>query len=150
MTRFFVPITLALAVSGLAFTLIAVVVARSPYVHANLEPAGYTRTEIIYVGPDEPFDGLGLADPRLARTGDPVRDGRALFFQHGCLTCHGLEAQGGVIGPDLRGTIAPVVRAVVRVGPRGMPTYAPSLLPDEDLEKIIAFLEAQQARRVVP
>jgi len=145
MTRFFVPAILTLAVSGFAFTLIAIVIARSPYVHANLRPAGYTRTEIVYLGEEQPFEGLGLAVPQLARTGDPVQDGRALFFSNGCVTCHGLDARGGVIGPDLSEAArsAPRVLAAVRGGPRGMPTYSPSLLTDEDLEKIIAFLRSQ-------
>ena len=145
MTRFFVPAILTLAVSGLAFTLIAIVIARSPYVHANLRPAGYDRTEIVRVGEELPFEGLGLTNPQFAQTGAPVQDGAALFLSYGRVTCHGLDGRGGVIGPDLREAArsAPRVLGAVRGGPRSMPTFDPSLLTDEDPEKIIAFLRSQ-------
>jgi mono/diheme cytochrome c family protein len=143
MRRYFVPGLLIFAISGLAFTLIAVVIARSPYTHGNLTPEGYNRTEIILVGEESPFEGLGLADPLLARTGDPVHDGRALFFRFGCASCHGLKAQGGAVGPDLLEASASKIGREVRGGPEGMPAYSTSSLSDEDVEKIIAFLKSQ-------
>ncbi len=143
MRRYFVPGLLIFAISGLAFTLIAVVIARSPYTHGNLTPEGYNRTEIILVGEESPFEGLGLADPLLARTGDPVDDGRALFFRFGCASCHGLKAQGGAVGPDLLDASASKIGREVREGPEGMPAYSTSSLSDEDVEKIIAFLKSE-------
>ncbi len=140
MTRFFVPSVLIITVSGLAFMLIAIVIARSPYTHGNLSPEGYNRTEIAYVGEEHPFGGLGLADPQLARTGGPVQDGRALFFQYGCTSCHGLKGQGGILGDDLGDASPSEIRREVRKGPEGMPAYVSSSLSDEELEKIIAFL----------
>lgn len=143
MARFFVPGILIFAISGLAFMLIGIVIARSPYTHGNLSPQGYERTKLAYVGEEYPFDGLGLADPRLAATGDAVQDGRALFFRYGCTSCHGLNGQGGTLGPDLDGASASEIGRAVREGPKGMPFYSTSQLSDEELEKIIAFLKSQ-------
>lgn len=143
MSRFFVPGILVFGISGLAVTLIAIVIARSPYTHGNLSPTGYNRTEIAYVGAEHPFEGLPLADPSLALTGDPVQDGRALFFRYGCASCHGLKAQGGAVGPDLTDASASKIRREVRDGPKGMPAYSTSALSDEDLEKIISFLKSR-------
>ena len=143
MGKFFVPGLLIFAISGLAFTLIAVVIARSPYTHGNLTPENYNRTAIIFVGEETPFEGLGLAGPHLVSTGDAAQDGRALFFKDGCASCHGLQAQGGAVGPDLLDASASKIRREVREGPAGMPAYSASSLSDEDVEKIIAFLKSQ-------
>ena len=131
-----------ITISGLAFTLIAIVIARSPYTHGNLSPQGYGRTEIAVVGEEQPFEGLGLADPQLAQTGDPVQDGRALFFQYGCASCHGLKGQGGAVGKDLGSANAEEISDEVRQGPKTMPSFDASLLPDSDLQKLIAFLRS--------
>lgn len=146
MSRFFVSWTVVglIAISGLAFTLIAIVIARSPYTHGNLSAQGYDRTEIAYVGEEAPFDGLGLADPQLARTGDPVRDGALLFFQYGCASCHGFRGQGGVLGADLDEASPSEIRREVRDGPEGMPAFRSDFLSDEDVEKIIAFLTSSR------
>ena len=142
MSRFFVPGILIFGISGLAFMLIAIVIARSPYTHGNLSPAGYNRTEIAYVGEERPFEGLPLANPSRASTGDPVRDGRTLFFRYGCATCHGLNGQGGPVGKDLSGASAQKVSSKVRAAPKAMPTFDASVLPDSDLERVIAFIES--------
>lgn len=147
MSRGFVWATIVglLTISGLAFILIAIVIARSPYTHGNLGPQGYDRTEIARVGEEHPFEGLGLADPQLARTGDPVEEGRALFFQYGCVSCHGLGGRGGVVGDDLEDVSMSDVLEEVRDGPKGMPAFVNSVLSDEDLEKIAAFLTSSEA-----
>jgi len=142
--RFFVPAVLTFTISGLAFTLIAIVIARSPYTHANLSPEAYDRTEIAYVGEEHPFDGLGLADADLAQTGEPVEDGRALFFRYGCASCHGLKGQGGAVGKDLSEADAEEISEKVRKGPKTMPAYESGTLSESDLEKLIAFLEAAE------
>jgi mono/diheme cytochrome c family protein len=132
------------AIGGLALVLIFGVVARSPYTHGNLRPEGYDRTEIARVGEEYPFEGMGLADPQLATTGDPAQDGRALFFQYGCASCHGLKAQGGAVGTDL--DVGDLSRSEfgrdVRKGPKGMPSFPEDALSDEDMEKLYAFLES--------
>ncbi len=137
------PIVGAIMMGGLAFTLVGVIIARSPYTHGNLRPEGYDRTEIARVGEEYPFEGLGLADPQLANTGDPAQDGKALFFGYGCASCHGLKGQGGAVGADL--DIDDISRSEfgrdVRKGPKGMPSFMEETLNDEDLDKLYAFLE---------
>jgi len=137
------PILGAIMMSGLAFTLIAVVIARSPYTHGNLRPEGYNRTDIIYLGEEHPFEGIGLADPGLAGTGDPAQDGGVLFFGYGCASCHGLKGQGAAVGKDLSKADAEEISQQVRRGPKTMPSFDPSVLPDSDLQKLIAFLKSK-------
>ena len=136
------PILGAIMMSGLAFTLIAVIIARSPYTHGNLRPEGYNRTDIIYLGEEHPFTGIGLADPSLASTGDPVQGGRALFFGYGCASCHGLQGKGGAVGKNLSRANSEEISDNVRQGPKTMPSFDPSVLPDSDLQKLIAFLKS--------
>lgn len=134
------PILGAVMMSGLAFTLIVIIIARSPYTHGNLSPQGYNRTGIIYVGQEQPFEGIGLADPSVADTGDPAQDGRALFFRYGCASCHGLQGQGGPVGKDLSDASANRISRQVRKGPGTMPAFGAGILSDSDLQKLIAFL----------
>ncbi len=138
------PIIGLIMMGGLAFTLVGVIVARSPYTHGNLQPEGYSRTEIAYVGDEIPFEGIGLADPQLATTGDAAQDGKALFFGYGCAACHGLKGQGNAVGADL--DIDDLSRSEfgrdVRKGPKGMPSFLEETLSDEELDKLYAFLES--------
>ncbi len=129
------PVLGAIMISGLAFTLVVVIIAQSPYTHGNLRPEGYNRTDIIYVGDDLPYRGFSLANPELARTGDPVRDGLAIFVA-GCASCHGLDGQGGAVGPalDLDELSVADLRKDVRKGPKGMPAF---------LEQVHQIVEAQ-------
>ena len=136
------PILGAVMMSGLAFTLIVVIIYRSPYTHGNLSPEGYNRTDIIYVGEEHPFEGPGLVDPRTALTGDPVQDGRILFFGYGCASCHGLNGEGAAVGKDLSKSNAEEITDEVRKGPKTMPAFETGILSDSDLEKLIAFLES--------
>jgi hypothetical protein len=142
MGRRLLPNFVVLAVGGVAFLLIVVVVARSPYTHANLRSEGFDRTEISYVGQEPPFEGLGLADPSLADTGDPVKDGRALFFEYGCASCHGLDGQGGVVGKEISGDSELKISTTVREGPKTMPPFDANVLPESVLQKLIAFLQS--------
>lgn len=145
MSRFFVPAVLTVAVSGLALTLIAIVIARSPYTHGNLaSAAGYGRTHVALVGETQPFTGPGLKDPRLAHTGDPVQDGAALFVRFGCAGCHGLQGQGGPVGPNIASATVSKLTKKVRSGPKGMPEYSPDTLSDEQIQNIAAFLQSLQ------
>jgi len=136
------PILGAIMMSGLAFTLIAVIIARSPYTHGNLRPEGYNRTDIIYLGEEHPFEGIALADPRLASTGDPAQDGGVLFFGYGCASCHGLQGKGGAVGKNLSSANSEEISDNVRQGPKTMPAFDSSVLPDSDLQKLIAFLKS--------
>jgi mono/diheme cytochrome c family protein len=144
MNRFFVPAILVATISGLALTLIVGIVMRSPYTHGNLSStAGYTRTKVTYIGQTYTFEGMPLARPADAKTGDPVHDGQLLFFQYGCASCHMSGGQGGAVGKDIAGDSANKIETKVRNGPKGMPQFTSDMLPDADLQKIIAFLQAQ-------
>ena len=136
------PIVGAIMMSGLAFTLVGVLIARSPYTHGNLRAEGYDRTEISVVGEDVPFEGLGLRDHRLADTRDPATDGRALFFGYGCASCHGLQGKGGAVGKNLGKANSEEISDNIRQGPKTMPSFDPGVLPDSDLQKLIAFLKS--------
>jgi len=144
------PIVGAVMMSGLAFMLIAVIVARSPYTHGNLSPAGYDRTEISYVDEEYAFEGIGLANARLAQTGDAAQDGRLLFFAYGCASCHGLKAQGGVVGPRLTDASPSEVRRALSQGPKGMPSYDSAGISDEETASIVAYLQSLRASRPSP
>jgi len=139
-----IPTVLTFAVSGLALTLIVAVIARSPYTHGNLSPEGYNRTQLIYVGDTLPFAGMPLADPRVAHTGDAVQDGRMLFIQFGCASCHGLRGQGQAVGKDISDASPLKLTDKVREGPKTMPPFPPDVLSDADLAKLIAFLQSTQ------
>ncbi|MFV2069218.1 MAG: cytochrome c [Pirellulales bacterium] len=129
-----------IAISGLAFTIIGIVIARSPYTHGNLSPQGYGRTQIANVGEEYPFEGPGLGDPFAAQSGDLVQDGRAIFFQYGCASCHGFTGTGNIVGDDLDDASPSEIRRKVRDGPGGMPAYSASFLSDDELENIVAFI----------
>lgn len=146
MSRFFVPAVLVSVISGLAFGLIVVVVARSPETHGNVRPDGFDRTPISFVGEPIQFAGGGLAAPMPAADADPAVRGRLLFLAHGCATCHGLAGQGGVVGPrlSLEEMWLEDFEPVVRSGPGGMPAFAAEILNREDLETIYAFLKAMR------
>jgi len=143
MNRFFVPAILTLTISGLALTLIVGIVMRSPYTHGNLSsPAGYTRTKVAYLGETYLFEGMPLAKPAEAQTGDAVHDGQLLFFQYGCASCHLGNGKGGAVGKDLSDASPAKIENKVRAGPKGMPAFTSDMLSDADLQKIIAFLQS--------
>jgi len=143
MSRFFVPAVLVALVSGLALGLIGGIVARSPETHANVRPAGYDRTDVAYVGEVLPYEGIGLAGARPDEAADPIARGRILFLAYGCAACHGVDAQGGVVGPklDLEEIFKEDFVPIVRTGPAGMPAFTDTILSDGDLDSIYAFLK---------
>jgi cytochrome bd ubiquinol oxidase subunit I len=88
-----------------------------------------------------------------ARAAGPVHRGRALLGQHGCLACHKVEGEGGVVGPDLtRAAEAREPRDLLRKildptawttpgYPAGvMPAGLGGTIPEGDLHEIVAYL----------
>lgn len=70
-----------------------------------------------------------------------AEQGRALFVEVGCAACHGEDAGGG-IGPALAGRSPERIRTQIR-NPRGfMPAFSPEALSDDDLEKIVVYIES--------
>ena len=87
------------------------------------------------------------ATPRAAVTPtsiapeDSGEDGHQLFINKGCASCHGQEAQGTNIAPGLPGHTAEMIRRQVRSPIGVMPRFTTEVLSDEELEKIIAFID---------
>ena len=81
------------------------------------------------------------------RPGGDIQKGKAAFIRVGCHTCHGTVGQGGA-GARLAPNPLPVAGFVsyVRSGRRGwsvaggMPAYPASVIPDETLRDVRAYL----------
>lgn len=88
-----------------------------------------------------------------AQTGDAKQKDsrRAVFVKYGCYECHGYEGQGAETGPRLAPDPLPreAFMYYVRHPARRMPPYAPSVLPDEDLEEIYQYLLSRTAAPAV-
>ncbi len=93
--------------------------------------------------------GLGLAAPpiRLAAAAGPADRGAELFKATGCYECHGTVGQGGAAGPRLAPNPLPTeaIQAYIRQPPGQMPPYAASLLSDQDIAAIHAYLAGIKA-----
>ena len=83
---------------------------------------------------------LGQA-PALAASAEK---GKSLFLTHGCFQCHGTVGQGGNAGPRLAPNPLPyeALSTFVRTTNRQMPPYGESVLPNEDLADIYAYLQS--------
>ena len=133
------PAFIGSAVLLIALTLLTIV-ARSPYTHSNLNTdfdSRYTRTDQIVVGAPIPFGTDRLAVPPAKVQ---VEFGKQLFIANNCASCHGLDGEGGIVGPFILGKKAEELRTVTNIGPKGMPAYAPDALSNEDLAAIAAYL----------
>ena len=80
-------------------------------------------------------------EPPAAVAADPARD-QQVFFQNGCNLCHGDAGEGG-IGPTLAQTGFSVQQDIDQYrSPRGvMPPFPESVIPDEDVAAIHAWLQ---------
>lgn len=86
------------------------------------------------------------AQSSSAQNPDP-KAGAAAFTRVGCYTCHGTVGQGGV-GPHLAPNPLPIaaLSGFVRNGTPGwsllggMPAFPPSVLSDQDLANVRAYL----------
>src|ERR1700716_934753 len=83
---------------------------------------------------------LGQA-PAIAASAE---EGKSLFLSHGCFQCHGTVGQGGNAGPRLAPNPLPyeALSTFVRTTNRQMPPYSESILPNEDLADIYAYLQS--------
>jgi mono/diheme cytochrome c family protein len=84
---------------------------------------------------------------QAAPQGD-AKAGQQLFAADGCWECHGTAAQGGAIsGPRLAHTALPFAAVLqqLRVPQNAMPPYEASVLSDNDVANIYAFLESLPA-----
>ena len=78
-----------------------------------------------------------------------AENGKKLYVQHGCWTCHGYAAQGGQqnpnpAGPRLAGAMLPwtAFSKYVRQPSGNMVPYTEKVLPDQELADIYAWLRS--------
>src|SRR3974390_2656282 len=85
--------------------------------------------------------GLVLAQAALAASAEK---GKAAFVQHGCWQCHGFEGQGASSGAKLAPDPLAIeaFTAFVRTTDRSMPPYSESILSNDDLADIYAYLRS--------
>jgi mono/diheme cytochrome c family protein len=88
------------------------------------------------------------AGPNAAPQGN-VENGKKLYVQRGCWTCHGYAAQGGALnpnptGPRLAGRTAPfpAFSRYIRHPTGNMVPYTEKILPDKELADIHAWLRS--------
>ena len=72
---------------------------------------------------------------------DAAEEGHQLFIATGCSACHGQDAEGTNIAPALAEHTAVMVERQVRSPVGKMPAFPLSTLSDEELGKIIEFIE---------
>ncbi len=87
---------------------------------------------------------LSLLLPSVAAAEPSAADGRALFMKVGCYECHGTQGQGGAAGPRIAPDPIPFegLAAFVRTTSGEMPPYTTTLLSDQDLADIYAYLQS--------
>lgn len=71
----------------------------------------------------------------------PAVTGSQLYVEKGCAVCHGQNAEGTSIAPSLPGHNAGQVKGQVRNPLGTMPRSSPEQISDDELEKIIDFIE---------
>jgi len=86
----------------------------------------------------------GTANP-FAGNAEAVKSGRQIFLDTGCYNCHGFEAKGGGIAPDLTASKldAQQMFRTVRDGRPGtlMPSWGKQLSSDE-IWKVVTYLRS--------
>jgi mono/diheme cytochrome c family protein len=70
--------------------------------------------------------------------------GHTLFLKFGCWECHGTAGQGTIAAPKLAPDPLPfeALANFVRTTSRNMPPYRETILPNEDLADIYAYLQS--------
>lgn len=91
--------------------------------------------------------GYESATPETDWGGGNAVAGQLIYTSSGnvnerCIDCHG--ANGGGIFPysDIRDKSDAAIAAAVRLGPSVMPDYATSVITDEDLRDLIAYINS--------
>ena len=116
------------------------VVLTQPTMHANLAPnESFDRVPTAFVGAEYPYFGLG-GDP--ADRPDDL-SGEILYVQAGCASCHGIGGNGAIVGGALDDDVlndTDEFNEAVREGPEGMPVYGDDVLSQDEIDRIIEFL----------
>ena len=87
---------------------------------------------------------LGAAALALAATAEAApsaANGKAVFRSAGCYECHHYQGQGGT-GPRLTAVNFDRLKAYVRTANGNMPPYRPSVLTDDAIADIFAYLQS--------
>ena len=150
---------------ALIATVLVTVLIRNPATHADVDAlATADRVPHSHVGEVQALSRPGIdpetVDPvhdvvimvapglnaaAAAPTGDPMVDGARGFFGLGCASCHGLDAESGVVGGDILGDVDDGLDEFldeVRRGPEGMPAYSVEDFSDGELALVHAYLES--------
>src|SRR5580704_11396804 len=89
---------------------------------------------------------IGMVVGQAAAQAADAARGKILFTEkYGCYQCHGTQGQGSpVTGPRLAPNPIPfeALSAFVRTTSREMPPFRESVLPNEDLADIYAYLQS--------
>lgn len=102
-------------------------------------------------GDDQAAASTSPGLPGSGVDGDAAR-GREVFFANGCTVCHGDQGEGG-IGPTLARIRLDPDQVITQVRrPRGvMPRYDVSVIPDQELADVLAWLHTLPLpERLVP
>lgn len=99
--------------------------------------------------PGPPADATDVAAPATVSAASAVEEGKALLADKGCASCHGASGEGVEnLGPALPGHSREAVFGQVREprqvpeGSMQMPSFGVDQISDEELEKIVAFIES--------
>lgn len=84
-----------------------------------------------------PANHLRLLEPVPLPSAE-VAQGQVLFMRY-CHTCHPDGDSG--LGPALYSTPLPAVRAQVRLGVGGMPSFSDEVLADDEVDAILVYLD---------
>lgn len=133
--RWTIPVIYFLTALGVAVMLL-VVLGRSPNTRLNFveEPGTYDRTEIAVLGSSTQFQGVSTL-----LTGNA----REQYIQAGCANCHGLNGQGGSVGPDIREKTDEDFDFALREGVPGMPLFGHERLSPQQAQAILNFVNEQ-------
>jgi mono/diheme cytochrome c family protein len=89
--------------------------------------------------------GAAASTNPFAGNADAVKSGRQVFLNTGCYNCHGIEAKGGGIAPDLTASKldAQQMFRTIHDGRPGtlMPSWGKQLSSDE-IWKVITYLQS--------
>jgi len=95
---------------------------------------------VAYVASFSPGPPIPQPDP----AGGSVSQGLRIFTQN-CAGCHHVATVGGYlpdsVAPPLEEDSARQIAEAVRIGPNLMPKFSTSLLPDRDLNSVIAYIQ---------
>ena len=95
---------------------------------------------VAYVASFSPGPPIPQPDPASGS----VSQGMRLFTQN-CAGCHQIATAGGYlpdsVAPPLEADSARQIAEAVRIGPNLMPRFSTSLLPDGDLNSVIAYIQ---------